>query len=110
MIKDYQLSEGRQIRASSNVGALIVILIWIIWSLAFSDSPVLTISIGFVAFLAFKLLWRPGEPPTLLLLIMVHLIQVSTAVLYTNVLGVNVNRMSYYGVDIENATWVALGA
>ena len=108
------MSEGRQIRASSNVSAPPVIAgllcIWIIWSFAASDSPVLTISVGFVAFLAFKLLWRPGEPPTLLLLIAIHLLQISTSLLHANVLGVNVNRMSYYGVDLENATWVALGA
>ena len=60
--------------------------------------------------LAMKLLWRPGEPPTLLLLIAIHLVQVSTALLYANVLGVHVNSMSEYKVDLEAATWVALGA
>jgi hypothetical protein len=60
--------------------------------------------------LAMKLLWRPGEPPTLLLLIAIHLVQVSTALLYANVLGLDVNSTSEFRVDLEYATWVALGA
>jgi hypothetical protein len=74
------------------------------------ESLFLTISVVLVAMLAIKLLWRPGEPPTLLLLIALHLVQVSTALLYADVLGVHVNSISEYRVDLEAATWVALGA
>ena len=84
--------------------------IWLLWSLIFSESPFLSISVVLVALLAIKLLWRAGEPPTLLLLVAIHLAQVSTSLLYANVLGVNVNTMSPNGVDLEYATWVGLGA
>ena len=87
-----------------------VVCIWIIWSLIFSESPFLSISVVFVMAAAIKLLWRPGEPPTLLLLVAIHLARVSTSLLYANVLGVNVNTISPNGVDLEYATWVALGA
>ena len=63
-----------------------------------------------MAILAVKLLWRPGEPPTLLLLIAIHLVQVSTAILYADFLGEPVNSLSDFGVDLQAATWIALGA
>src|SRR6516162_10888784 len=106
-----ELIERRQIRAS-NITPIVacVVCIWLLWSLIFSESPFLSISVVLVTLLAIKLLWRPGEPPALLLLVAIHLAQVSTSLLYANVLGVHVNTMSSLGVDLESGTWVALGA
>ena len=82
----------------------------LLWGIVFGESPLLTIAAGLVIILAVKLLWRPGEPPTLLLLAALHLLQVTTALFYANGLGVHINSLSEYGVDLENATLVALGA
>lgn len=81
-----------------------------LWGIAVGESPSLTILAGVVIILTVKLLWRPGQPPTLLLLAALHLLQVTTALIYANLLGVNINSLSEYGVDLENATFFALGA
>ena len=101
---------GGQIRAPHTGPVVSVACIWVLWSLIFSESPVLSIFVFVVGLLAVKLLWRAGEPPTLLLLIAIHLAQVSTSLLYANVAGVDVNTTSTYGVDLDYATWIALGA
>jgi hypothetical protein len=84
--------------------------IFIIWGIAIGESPSLTVAAGIVTIIAAILLWRPGEPPTLFLVASVHLLQVITLLIYANVIGVNINSLSYYGVDLEYATFVALGA
>jgi hypothetical protein len=85
--------------------AMAVILI----GLAAGDSPLLTIFAGLVIVLTIVLLWRQGEPPTLLLLAIIHLMQVSASLVYANFAGVNINSLSGYGVNLEYATYVALG-
>ncbi len=90
-----------------------LVVIFIIWGIAIGESPTLTIAAGLVTIIAMMLLWRPREPPTLLLLAAIHLIQVNTLLVYANVTGVNINSMSlysYYGVDFEYTTFIALGA
>src|SRR5262249_15927182 len=85
--------------------------IWVLWSLTLSESPFLSIAVILVAFLAIKLLWRSGEPPTLLLLAVIHLLQVSATLVHPNLLGVNIHPMGEWAsLDREYATWVALGA
>lgn len=86
------------------------VLIGVLWGLANGESPFLTVAAGLVIILAVQLLWRAGEPPTLLLVASIHLMQVTTALFYANALGVHINSLSEYGVNLENATWVALGA
>jgi hypothetical protein len=86
-----------------------VVGIFTLWGLGSGYSPILTIIAGLVTIAAVVLLWRPGEPPTLLLLAMIHLIQVNTALIYANVTGVPLNSLSEYGVDLEYATLIALG-
>lgn len=81
-----------------------------LWGIAVGESPALTVFAGVVIILTVKLLWRPGQPPTLLLLAALHLLQVTTALIYANALGVNINSLSEYGVDLEYATPFALGA
>ena len=107
-----ELIGRRQIRVAHTtpfIGGLVCI--WVLWSLIISESPFLSIAVILVTLLAIKLLWRPGEPPTLLLLVALHLLQVSTALVHANILGVNVNEMGEWrGIDREYATWVALGA
>ena len=87
-----------------------VVFIAVLWGMAFGDSPLLTIAAGLVIILAVQLLWRPGEPPTLFLLAAIHLLQVTTLLFYANILSVHINSLSLYGVDLETATLVALGA
>ena len=106
-----ELIGRRQIRAPHTPPLIAGLVgVWLLWSLVVSESPFLSIAVVLVTLLAVKLLWRPGEPPTLLLLVAIHLAQVSTSLLYANVLGVHVNTMSPTGVDLESATWIALGA
>jgi hypothetical protein len=107
-----ELIGRRQIRVSHNLSFIVgLVAIWLLWSLLFSESPFLSIAVILVTFLAITLLWRPGEPPTLMLLVAIHLLQVSAALLHANVLGVNVNEMGEWpGIDRVYATWVALGA
>jgi hypothetical protein len=86
-----------------------IVGLFTLWGIGSGYSPVLTIVAGLVTIAAVVLLWRPGEPPTLLLLATIHLIQVNTALIYANVTGVPINSLSEYGVDLEYATLVALG-
>jgi hypothetical protein len=86
-----------------------VVLFGIIWGLIIGQNPSVTIAAGLVTMLAVKLLLRPDEPPTLLLLAAIHLVQVSTALVYANLTGVDINTLSEHGVNLENATFVALG-
>lgn len=66
-----------------------------------------------------SLLWRPGEPPILLLVFAYQWLQSSVGVFYANWLGVNQSRLNQYGsgdVDLATAlslvglTFLALGA
>ena len=86
------------------------VFLGVLWGITLGESPSLTIFAGIVTVLAVKLLWQPGQPPTLLLLAALHLLQVETALVYANVIGVHINSLSEFGVDLENATLVALGA
>jgi hypothetical protein len=86
-----------------------IVFIGMLWGITIGESPLLTILAGLVIILTVKLLWRAGQPPTLLLVAAVHLLQVTTALIYANLAGVNINSLSDYGVDLENATYVALG-
>jgi hypothetical protein len=85
------------------------VFIFIIWGLATGDNPLLTIGAGLVTIAAVAFLWRPGEPPTLLLLATIHLVQVNTALVYADLTGIPLNSLSDYGVDLEYATFIALG-
>jgi hypothetical protein len=87
-----------------------VVFVGVLWGVVVGESPLLSIVAGLVIILAVKLLWRPGEPPTLLLVASIHLLQVTTALFYANFSNVHINTLSGYGVDIEYATFVALGA
>jgi hypothetical protein len=79
-----------------------------LWGLAAGESPNLTVLAGCVTVLTVQLLWKRGEPTTLLLLAALHLIQVETALVYANILGVHINSLSEFGVDLERATAYAL--
>lgn len=87
-----------------------VVFVGVLWGMVLGASPFLTLAAGLVIILAVALLWRSGQPPTLLLLATIHLLQVTTALIYANAKGDNINSLSEYGVNLENATWVALGA
>ena len=87
-----------------------IVFIGMLWGMTVGESPSLTILAGLAIIVSVKLLWRPGQPPTLLLLASVHLLQVTTALVYANLTGVNINSLAEYGVDLEYATLVALGA
>jgi len=87
-----------------------IVFVGMLWGISFGESPALTILTGLVIILTVKLLWRPGQPPMLLLLAAIHLLQVTTGLFYANAMGVNINSLSEYGVDLENATFVALGS
>lgn len=86
-----------------------IVFVGMLYGMTSGESPYLTIAAGLVIILTVKLLWRHGQPPTLLLLAALHLLQVTTALVYADLTGVNINSLSTYGVNLENATLVALG-
>ena len=74
-----------------------------------SDDPTLTVACGVVAALAVGLLWRLGEPPALLMVAGLQLLQVVTPLLYANFLGVPLQSLFDLG-DLSSATEFALAA
>lgn len=85
------------------------VFIFVILGIAVGENPSLSIAAGIVTIAAVMFLWRPGEPPTLLLVAAIHLVQVNTALIYANLTGVHINSLSENGLDLEYATFVALG-
>ena len=65
-----------------------IVFVGMLWGIIIGESPFVTIAAGLVIILTVKLLWRPGEPPTLLLLAGLQLLQVTTGLFYANLLGV----------------------
>lgn len=56
-----------------------------------------------------KLLWRPGEVPSLLFVFLYQWMQAAIAVFYANVTGVSVEEfLSKYSSSSEAATWLSL--
>jgi hypothetical protein len=85
-----------------------IVLVGMLWGVAVGESPSLTVFAGLVVIMSVKLLWRQGQPPTLLLLAAIQLLQVTTALIYANLTGIKINSLSEFGVDLENSTFVAL--
>src|SRR5437763_7343505 len=75
-----------------------------------SDDPTLTLACGVVAALAVGLLWRLGEPPALLMVAGLQLLQVVTPLLYANFLGVPLQNVSLHLGDLSSAIWFGLAA
>lgn len=60
-----------------------------------------------VLLLGTALLWRPGEPPILLLIFAVQWIQISIATFQANILGIDVNRTVGFNSDVEQAVFLS---
>jgi flagellar biosynthesis protein FliQ len=73
-----------------------------------SDHTALTVACGAVFALTIALLWRPGEPPVLLLPAGIQLTQVVTPTFYANALGVPIQNVSLHLGDTAQSTWLAL--
>lgn len=90
-------------------GAVIAVFVAaVLAACAGSAAPMLCIWAGVVCALALALLWRPGEPPTLLLAAVLQLLQTTAKLFYSVYLGVPLQSLAEYGSDLESATWVGL--
>jgi hypothetical protein len=76
-----------------------------------SDDPVLTLACAFVIAMTILLLWRFGEPPSLLFAASLQIVQVVTPLFYANALGVPLQDVSEHaGKNLTSAAWLALAA
>ncbi len=75
-----------------------------------SANPTLSVSAAILLALFFRFLWRPGEPPILLLALGFQWLQVAAKVIHADILGVSVQSLSAFGGDMELAIWLSMGA
>jgi hypothetical protein len=74
---------------------------------AVTVNPLLTVASIAVLAACTRTLWRRGEPPLLVWIVGYQWLQVSTAVLYADLLGTPVERMSYTP-SVSTAVWLGL--
>ncbi len=72
-----------------------------------SPNPLLTAASILVLFLLFKLLWRPGEPPILLLVGGFQWVQATARVFFANLAGVPIEELAPM-ISLEKAAWLSL--
>lgn len=76
----------------------------------FTPNPGLTLATALLLGWFFLLLWRPGEPPILLLVLGYQWLQVVAKLFNANVLGLPLKELNEYGGDIEKAVWLSMFA
>lgn len=74
----------------------------------FTSNPGLTVASFVLLAWFFLLLWRPGEPPILLLALGFQWLQVVTKVFNADLLGVHVQELNKFKGDVEQAIWLSL--
>jgi hypothetical protein len=74
----------------------------------FTPNPGLTISAALLLCWFFLLLWRPGEPPILLLALGFQWLQVVTKIFNADLLGLPVNELNKYQGNVEKAIWLSM--
>lgn len=74
----------------------------------FSSNPSLTGASAILLLWFFMLLWRPGEPPILLLALGFQWLQVVTKVINADLLGLPVSGLNPYQGNIDGAIWLSL--
>src|SRR3954449_9799795 len=90
--------------------ASIVVFVTVAFGGMGGEQFVLTLACGAAMALTITLLWRPGEPPILLLPAGIQLAQVVTPTLYANALGLPIQAVSMGLGDVTAATSLALVA
>jgi hypothetical protein len=106
---------GRSARIDYNRGNLklpawvwVIAAALIVWG-SFSANPLLTPA-AIIAILAIVfLLWRPGEPPVLLLACAMQWLQATAPIFYTDVYNTSLQQASG-STEFETATWLSLVA
>ena len=91
------------------VAVCIFILVVVSITALGGEAPALTFASGVVLALTVGLLWRWGEPPALLLAVVLQFSQVTMPLLYANLLGVPIQG-GLRGVDVNSAIWFGLSA
>jgi hypothetical protein len=76
----------------------------------FTPNSSLTIAAAVLLAWFFLLLWRPGEPPILLLALGYQWLQVVTKVLNADVLRLPVQELNIYQGNVEKAIWLSMTA
>ena len=86
-------------------GAIVLILA------SMTANPLLTVACCCFIAVSFRLLWRRGEPPILLLVVLFQFAQVSTRVFEADAKGVAIAELSRTAApSLERAIWLSLGA
>ncbi|MBL8330561.1 MAG: hypothetical protein JNJ71_17115 [Rubrivivax sp.] len=78
--------------------------------LAFGWGPNMAL-VGFavlVLFMGILLLWRPGEPPVMLLIFALQWLQASTKAINANLQGLPINSFSTFGGNVELSSYLSL--
>ena len=74
----------------------------------FSSNVALTIAAALLVPWFFVLLWRPGEPPILLLALGYQWLQVTIKIFNADLIGVKLNEIATYSGDLELAVWLSI--
>jgi hypothetical protein len=90
--------------------ALFAVLVLTCWGVVTSPSPFVVLASGVVGILMIALLWRPGEPPLLLIPVSFQFLSVAMKPIETAITGSSLRDLSDYGADLESAVLFGLGA
>jgi hypothetical protein len=74
----------------------------------FTPNPGLTIAAAVLLAWFFLLLWRPGEPPILLLAVGFQWLQVTTKIFNADMVGLPVNELNKLQGNVEKAIWLSM--
>lgn len=75
-----------------------------------TPNTALTVAAALLLAWFFLLLWRPGEPPILLLALGFQWLQVTAKLWNANLLGLPAQALNDFGGNIEKATWLSMTA
>jgi hypothetical protein len=79
------------------------------WGMMESPSPIVVLAAGTVAILILVLLWRPGEPPILLVPVFLQFSQVALKPLMTASGNSSLEELADFDVDLQSAALFGLG-
>jgi len=83
-------------------------LVWVLFAFLFvygllSVNPLLSTLAALLFIIFFLLLWRPGEPPIMLLILGIQWLQVVTKIYKADIMGLSIDGLNAYGGNNEKA-------
>lgn len=95
-------------RIAINPRLPIVMVTLILVLASFGPNTALAVYAGVVLSLSVVWLWRPGETPVMLFIVIYQWFQASIKLIHANALDRPLYRLADFGGDIETATWLSL--